>query len=59
MAADGARAPRLQVETLGCRLNAYESEAISRMAEEAGLGDGPGGEVHVVNSCAVTAEAVK
>ena len=38
--------------TLGCRLNAFESEAMRRMAEEAGLED-----VIVVNTCAVTAEA--
>jgi threonylcarbamoyladenosine tRNA methylthiotransferase MtaB len=39
--------------TLGCRLNAYESEAMKRMAEEAGLRDAV-----VVNTCAVTTEAV-
>lgn len=40
--------------TLGCRLNAYESEAMREMAEAAGLGD-----ALVVNTCAVTAEAVR
>ncbi|QFT62205.1 tRNA (N(6)-L-threonylcarbamoyladenosine(37)-C(2))-methylthiotransferase MtaB [Roseivivax sp. THAF30] len=40
--------------TLGCRLNAYETEAMKRMAEEAGLS----GAV-VVNTCAVTSEAVR
>ncbi|MDO5620832.1 MAG: tRNA (N(6)-L-threonylcarbamoyladenosine(37)-C(2))-methylthiotransferase MtaB [Paracoccus sp. (in: a-proteobacteria)] len=40
--------------TLGCRLNAYESEAMREMAEAAGLS----GAV-VVNTCAVTAEAVR
>lgn len=40
--------------TLGCRLNAYESEAMKRLAEGAGLTDAV-----VVNSCAVTAEAVR
>jgi threonylcarbamoyladenosine tRNA methylthiotransferase MtaB len=39
--------------TLGCRLNAYESEAMREMAEAAGLS-----EALVVNTCAVTAEAV-
>ena len=40
--------------THGCRLNAYESEAMRRMAEDAGLRD-----AIVVNTCAVTAEAVR
>lgn len=40
--------------TFGCRLNAYESEAIRREAEAAGLTDAV-----VVNTCAVTAEAVR
>ena len=40
--------------TLGCRLNAYETEAMREMAETAGLGDAV-----VVNTCAVTAEAVR
>ncbi|MCK0141418.1 tRNA (N(6)-L-threonylcarbamoyladenosine(37)-C(2))-methylthiotransferase MtaB [Aliiroseovarius sp. F20344] len=40
--------------TLGCRLNAYETEAMKRLAEEAGVE----GAV-VVNTCAVTAEAVR
>jgi len=40
--------------TLGCRLNAYESEAMKELAAAAGLS----GAV-VVNTCAVTAEAVR
>jgi threonylcarbamoyladenosine tRNA methylthiotransferase MtaB len=40
--------------TLGCRLNAYETEAMRELA--AGAGTGP---VVVVNTCAVTAEAVR
>lgn len=40
--------------TLGCRLNAYETEAMREMAEAAGLS----GAV-IVNTCAVTAEAVR
>ncbi|WP_300516010.1 tRNA (N(6)-L-threonylcarbamoyladenosine(37)-C(2))-methylthiotransferase MtaB [Aliiroseovarius sp.] len=40
--------------TLGCRLNAYETEAMKRLAAEAGVE----GAV-VVNTCAVTAEAVR
>jgi threonylcarbamoyladenosine tRNA methylthiotransferase MtaB len=44
--------PRL--ETFGCRLNAYESEAMKGLATAAGLGDAV-----IVNTCAVTAEAVR
>ena len=40
--------------TLGCRLNAYETEAIREMTADAGLDDAV-----VVNTCAVTAEAVR
>ena len=40
--------------TLGCRLNAYETEAMKDLAGEAGLKDAV-----VVNTCAVTAEAVR
>lgn len=40
--------------TLGCRLNAYETEAMQELAAQAGLA----GAV-VVNTCAVTAEAVR
>ncbi|KFB08784.1 tRNA (N(6)-L-threonylcarbamoyladenosine(37)-C(2))-methylthiotransferase MtaB [Nitratireductor basaltis] len=48
----------VDVLTFGCRLNAYESEVIKREAGEAGLGELDGGAV-VVNTCAVTAEAVR
>ncbi len=40
--------------TLGCRLNAYETEAMKELAAEAGLENAV-----VVNTCAVTAEAVR
>jgi len=44
----------IEVVTFGCRLNAYESEAIRARAGEAQLRD-----TLVVNTCAVTAEAVR
>jgi threonylcarbamoyladenosine tRNA methylthiotransferase MtaB len=44
----------IDVVTFGCRLNAYESEAIKARAGEAQLQDAV-----VVNTCAVTAEAVR
>lgn len=40
--------------TLGCRLNAYETEAMKELAEAAGVS----GAV-IVNTCAVTSEAVR
>jgi threonylcarbamoyladenosine tRNA methylthiotransferase MtaB len=40
--------------TFGCRLNAWETEAMKRLAARAGVQDAV-----VVNSCAVTAEAVR
>jgi threonylcarbamoyladenosine tRNA methylthiotransferase MtaB len=44
----------VEVVTLGCRLNAYESEVIRDKARAAGLSDAV-----IVNTCAVTAEAVR
>jgi threonylcarbamoyladenosine tRNA methylthiotransferase MtaB len=43
-----------EVITLGCRLNLYESEVMSGHAAAAGLDDAV-----IVNTCAVTAEAVR
>jgi threonylcarbamoyladenosine tRNA methylthiotransferase MtaB len=40
--------------THGCRLNAYETEAMKDLATASGLGDAV-----IVNTCAVTAEAVR
>ena len=42
------------VITLGCRLNAYESEVMRRHASDAGLSNAV-----IVNTCAVTNEAVR
>jgi threonylcarbamoyladenosine tRNA methylthiotransferase MtaB len=44
----------LEIVTFGCRLNAYESEAIRARANEAGLADAV-----IFNTCAVTGEAVR
>jgi threonylcarbamoyladenosine tRNA methylthiotransferase MtaB len=44
----------VRVVTLGCRLNAFESEVMRRHAVAAGLQDAV-----IVNTCAVTAEAVR
>jgi len=40
--------------TLGCRLNAYETEAMKDLAAQAGVSDAV-----IVNTCAVTSEAVR
>ena len=40
--------------TLGCRLNAYETEAMKELSQDAGLSNAV-----VVNTCAVTSEAVR
>ncbi|MEP0963433.1 MAG: tRNA (N(6)-L-threonylcarbamoyladenosine(37)-C(2))-methylthiotransferase MtaB [Roseobacter sp.] len=40
--------------TLGCRLNAYETEAMKELTREAGLENAV-----IVNTCAVTSEAVR
>ncbi|MBN9470147.1 MAG: tRNA (N(6)-L-threonylcarbamoyladenosine(37)-C(2))-methylthiotransferase MtaB [Bosea sp.] len=44
----------IETLTFGCRLNLVESEAMQARAEAAGLRD-----IAIVNSCAVTAEAVR
>ena len=44
----------IKVLTFGCRLNSYESEVMKQKADEAGLEN-----AILVNSCAVTAEAVR
>ena len=53
-AAAERRVVSVEVVTFGCRLNAAESEVIRREAERAGCSDAV-----VVNTCAVTAEAVR
>jgi len=54
--ADGSPPPPAKVDilTLGCRLNTYESEVMRGHAEAAGLADAV-----IVNTCAVTSEAVR
>src|SRR5262249_14865174 len=44
----------VELVTFGCRLNAYESEVIRHEAQAAGVAN-----TIVVNTCAVTAEAVR
>lgn len=51
--ADGTRTPPI-FATFGCRLNAYETEAMKDLAAQAGVSNAV-----IVNTCAVTAEAVR
>src|ERR1700721_757762 len=54
-----------ELVTFGCRLNAYESEVMGELAARAGASDAsptdppdaPPPPPHIVNTCAVTAEA--
>ena len=46
--------PVPKLSTLGCRLNAYETEAMRELATSYGLSD-----TVIINTCAVTAEAVR
>jgi threonylcarbamoyladenosine tRNA methylthiotransferase MtaB len=46
--------PEPTVITLGCRVNAFESEVMRRHASAAGIGNAV-----IVNTCAVTSEAVR
>ena len=55
--AEGASSPQhtsLDILTLGCRLNTYESEVMRQHARAAGLSDAV-----IINTCAVTGEAVR
>lgn len=50
------------VTTLGCKVNQYESQQLRDVLEAAGLrpaGDGEAPDLAVVNTCAVTAEALR
>lgn len=49
-----APSPQAEVITLGCRLNAYESDVVAGHARDAGLTN-----TVIINSCAVTNEAVR
>jgi threonylcarbamoyladenosine tRNA methylthiotransferase MtaB len=44
----------IEIVTFGCRLNSYEAQVMRREAQAAGLSDAV-----IVNTCAVTAEAVR
>lgn len=48
----------VDIVTFGCRLNAYESEVMRREAQAAALDALEGGAI-IVNTCAVTGEAVR
>ncbi len=55
-----ATAPTFAILTLGCKVNQYESEAITEAALAAGLSLRPAGEacdLYIINTCTVTAES--
>jgi threonylcarbamoyladenosine tRNA methylthiotransferase MtaB len=53
-APEGVGPGRVRLITLGCRLNSYESEVMRAHADSQGLSDAV-----IINTCAVTAEAVR
>ncbi len=54
MAENSSPLAKTRTVTLGCRLNQYESARMEQMAAQAGLGN-----AIIVNTCAVTGEAVR
>lgn len=51
---------KFSIETLGCKVNQYESEALEKLFEESGYQKAEKGEkadVYVVNTCTVTGQA--
>ncbi len=57
--ADGTARPRIAVLTFGCRVNQYETEAMSaRLADTCELTDETA-DVYIINGCSVTALAEK
>ncbi len=53
-------APTVAILTLGCKVNQYESEAITEAAEAAGMIPRPAREacdIYIINTCTVTAES--
>lgn len=58
--APAAPVPRVAIETLGCKLNQYESEALATELKRRGyqiVADDDPADVRIVNSCTVTAKA--
>lgn len=57
---DQVTSPSFQVKTFGCKVNTYDSGLIQKKLEKAGFKVGSGeAQIHILNSCAVTAEATK
>jgi len=49
--------PAIVVETLGCKVNLFESEYISNQLHQAGEQCGDGRDICIINTCTVTREA--
>lgn len=58
MSANDAGHMKPLIENFGCRLNAFEAEAMGKLAQDAGI-DRLNQEIIIVNSCAVTGEAIR
>ncbi len=46
-----------KIYTLGCKVNAYESEAVREKLLKQGLEEGENADIYIINTCAVTSEA--
>jgi len=51
--------PKYLIKTLGCKVNQYESEAVSQSLEDAGFEASPDEEpdIYIINTCTVTGKA--
>lgn len=48
-----------EIKTYGCKVNTYDSGLLQKRLEESGLNSKLSSKVHILNTCAVTAEATK
>ena len=50
---------QFQVKTFGCKVNTYDSGLLQKKLQQAGFDASEDSNIHILNSCAVTAEATK
>lgn len=48
-----------QIHTFGCKVNTYDTGLVAKNLEKNGFKSKPGSHIHILNTCAVTAEATK
>jgi threonylcarbamoyladenosine tRNA methylthiotransferase MtaB len=51
--------PNYNIKTYGCKVNTYDSGLLQKRLEEKSFAQGIDRKVHILNTCAVTAEATK